>query len=192
MRILPAMLIVLLLAPTAASEAPPTPFEIASLCHLNRLRADPAAEAELLADLATVLPELADGDIDLAMFRRELAAYGSVPPMVMESAALTAARNHSRYMALHSIGHGEDPAREGFTGRDLGARLQRVAFSGKPGAENVLRSARDPMHGHLAFVIDWETGPAACSRSAVTGWPCSNPASTWSASAPPPTASTTP
>ncbi|MDA3960761.1 MAG: CAP domain-containing protein [Planctomycetota bacterium] len=146
--------VLVLAAPSAALE--PNDFETASLIHLNRLRADPSAEGHAL----TLLKERYDPGIavDYALFATEMDSYQAAPPVVFDPTLITAARNHSFYMAAHAIGHGEDPDQAGFTGRDLSERLDYVMFRGTTGGENVFRDAEDPLHGHFAFTVDWGPG----------------------------------
>ena len=152
---------VLMLA-TSAAAAPgaeadplgPSPEEVELLEHVNRLRADPAAEAFAISSMgrrALDIPEY----VDLDLFIDEMLVAESAPPLVFDASLCTAARRHSRYMIAHGQGHEEDPALEHFTGRRYSDRMQAAGFDAYLSGENVFIAALNPHQAHAAFVIDW-------------------------------------
>ncbi len=136
----------------------PTPVETAGLQLMNRFRAHPAAECDLVLALA-VDPMLFDG-VDQQMFAREMRALKPAPPMAFDEHLLAAARNHSRYCILHGQRHDEAPG-EGFTGVDDKARAAHAGFTERVlWGEDVFRDARDILQAHASFLIDRGPGGA--------------------------------
>ncbi|MFH1024871.1 MAG: CAP domain-containing protein [Planctomycetota bacterium] len=143
--------------PPAASREP-TSEEALILEFMNRFRADPAA------DLERITPETSQKalgwavSIDWDMYRKEIRELKSAPPLVFNLALLDAARNHSRYMISHGLGHGEDPDKPGFTGKSFSERDAACGYKGGAGGENCFRDAKGAWASHLAFETDFGPG----------------------------------
>ncbi len=86
-----------------------------------------------------------------------MAAIRPSAPLVFDLRLLDAARKHSHYMTLHGLGHDEDPAKPGFTGRSPSDRAKAAGYNGGSG-ENCFAQAPDPWGSHLGFIIDWGPG----------------------------------
>ena len=115
----------------------PTAEETLILELINRLRADPPAEAERLGfkdDSGT-----------------ELKAMKPRPPLVMNLNLLDAARKHSYYMILNGLTHGEDKDKPGFYGVSPWERAPKSGYTGFCGAENCFRDPGDAYGSHAGF-----------------------------------------
>lgn len=133
-----------LLQLSAQDPAPaPTAEETLALELVNRMRADPAAEAKVL--LGERPREPFEG-FDRDMFQREMEALEPQPPLVLHPRLIGAARNHTAYTAAtREYGHKEVRGSELFTGEYSG---ERAAFAGYPDSHGrVLENAGSFIHG---------------------------------------------
>ncbi len=143
----------------AIYEAPdptPTAEEVMILELINRMRADPVAERDILAPEGSH-PQGVPGNVDIKMFRKEMGELTAKPPIVFNLLLLKAARRHSYYMIHNGLGHDEQEGKEGYSGKSPGDRTRAAGYPGG-GAENAFRDARDPAYSHLGFVVDWGKG----------------------------------
>ncbi len=141
----------------AVYEAPsrePSPEETQILEYMNRFRADPSAEADLIAP-----PERKDMGVDWKLFREEMKRLPKMPPLVFNLDLLDSARKHSWYMVQHGLGHVEEPGKRGFTGASPGDRVKAAGYPGFGGAENAFAGSQGPWHSHWGFVVDYGAGP---------------------------------
>ena len=132
----------------------PTPEETLILEYLNRFRADPVAEADLIAP-----PGRSGGGVDWKMFHDEMKQLKPMPPMVMNLDLLDAARKHSYYMILNGLTHVEVPGRPGFYGASPGDRIKQSGFKGGGAAENAFAGSGGPYDSHQGFIVDAGAGP---------------------------------
>jgi len=151
-------LLALSFAPAALSQDEPTEGptdqETEALALLNALRADPAGEGVAIAGLRRNAFDI-PAYVDLGMFTDEMLAYEPLPPIVFNLKLLESARNHSRYMAAHGQGHGEEPGRLHFTGERFADRAMHVGYDYRSISENVFVAGESVHQSHVAFVIDW-------------------------------------
>jgi uncharacterized protein YkwD len=143
--------------PPGAYQAPspePSPVETLLLEYINRCRANPVAEAALIRQTGDV-----PGDVDQAMFEREMRELTPAPPLAFDLALLKSARWHSYYMTQHGLGHEEVEGQAGFTGVQPWDRMQRAGYAGGGMSENAFANGRDPWYSHCGFVVDWGAGP---------------------------------
>ncbi len=137
-----------------APDREPTPGETLILELMNRFRADPSAEADLIA------PAGKKGDgVDWDMFRREMKALKPMPPLVFNLEILDAARKHSGYMIQNTMTHMEEAGKPGFTGVGPGDRMKAAGYKGFGAAENAYRDAPGPLGSHVGFIVDNGAGP---------------------------------
>lgn len=142
-----------------APDNEPTAEEIYSLELLNRFRLDPKAEAELIAPGGQKAGDTGGGrGVDYKMFYSEMLALTPAPPLVMNLNLLDAARKHSYYMIKNSLTHVEIAGNPGFVAADFGERCKLAGYQGGAMGENCFRDARDPLHGHNGFIIDYGDG----------------------------------
>ncbi len=141
-----------------APSPEPTPEETLILELINRCRADPKGDGERIAP-AGAEPRLPSATtIDFPMFRAEMAAIAASAPLVFDLRLVEAARKHSHYMILHGLGHDEDPAKPGYSGRDGSARATAAGWGRGGAAENCFRDAGDALGSHIGFIVDWGPG----------------------------------
>jgi len=126
---------------------------------INRFRADPKAEAARIAPPGAATATYSGKGVDWKMFVDEMSALKAAPPVVINLELLDAARRHSHYMILNSLGHVEDSTKPGFYAEGFGERCKKSAYAGFAGGENAFR---DPPHikgSHTGFVVDNGEGP---------------------------------
>ena len=139
--------------PYQAPDREPTPEETLVLELLNRFRANPTAEAQLL------LPEKKTGSVDWAMFVDEMKQLKPAPPLVFNLDLLDSARKHSYYMTINGLGHVEEAGKAGFTGVNPGDRVKLSGYKGMGGGEDAFAAAPDAAGSHFGFVVDIGAGP---------------------------------
>jgi len=137
-----------------ADSPEPNAAETLILECINRCRASPAEDAVRCAETPGVPHK-----VDLNMFKQEMAEAKAAPPLVFDLALLKAARWHSYYQILNGMTHDEEEGKQGFTGRDLSARVKLAGFNQAHVGENIMRNGKTPWFSHAAFVIDWGAGP---------------------------------
>jgi hypothetical protein len=160
MKTFSALLLTLVLAvqqgkgPYEPPDREPTPEETLILEYMNRFRANPLAELEIIAP-----PGKSGGGVDWKMFREEMKQLKPMPPMVFNLDLLDAARKHSYYMVLNGLGHDETPGKAGFYGAAPGDRIKLSGFKGAGWAENAFAGSGGPWDSHEGFIVDAGAGP---------------------------------
>ena len=150
--------------PYEPPDREPTPEETLILEYMNRFRADPSAEAEIIAPAGKT-----GGGVDWKMFRDEMKALKPQPPVVFNLDLLDAARKHSYYMIHNGLTHDEVAGKVGFYGASPADRIKLSGFKGGGWAENAFAGSGNAWNSHSGFLVDAGDGPAACRRSAATG-----------------------
>jgi hypothetical protein len=139
--------------PYEPPDREPTPEETLIVELMNRFRADPSAEADLIAP-----PSRTGGGIDWKMFRDEMKALKPMPPVVFNLDLLDAARKHSYYMIHNGLTHDEVAGKVGFYGAGPGDRVKLSGFKGGGWAENAFAGSGGPLDSHQGFLIDGGPG----------------------------------
>lgn len=147
-----------------AQEIEPTALETEMLELVNRLRANPQAESELMAKAG-----FAPGHVDLQMFLEEMKSEKAAQPLVFNLKLIDAARKHTQYQLKHGQGHVQEQGKEGFTGVGMMDRYREAGYSGRSGGENVFIYCKNPWQGQVAFVIDWKLEPSDGGMQAGRG-----------------------
>ena len=150
-RILLSMLVSISISNLTAQEIEPTAMETEMLELVNRLRANPQAEAELM-----IKAGMAPGHVDLKMFKEEMDKEKACQPLVFNLKLIDAARKHTKYQLINGQGHVQTQGKEGFTGVNMMDRYKEAGYSGGFGGVNVFIYSNGPWHGQVAFVIDWK------------------------------------
>ena len=149
-----AILFALAQAVYEAPQREPTPEETQILEYMNRFRADPSAEADLIAP-----PDRKDMGVDWKMFREEMKKLKPMPPLVFNLELLDSARKHSYYMIHNGLGHTEVAGKTGFTGVTPVDRVKAAGYKGGGGAENAYAGSQGAWSSHWGFVVDFGEGP---------------------------------
>lgn len=144
-----------------AASPEPTPEETLILEYMNRFRADPVKEADLI--LAQVKGQNGRGGwqsrgVDLEMFEKEMKALKPNPPLVFNLQLLDAARKHSYYMIHNGLGHDETAGKTGYTGNSFSDRCKAAGYTRGASGENCYASAPGPLGSHTGFIIDAGAG----------------------------------
>ncbi len=141
----------------------PTDEEQLYLELINRARANPIAEAELLRTTADpeVLGAYAYFNVDLNMMAAQFAALGPVPPLSLNARLSIAARLHSQDMLANNFqGHTSS------TGSNPGSRISAQGYNWVSYGENVYAASKSVWHGHAGFEVDWGNGPGGMQSPA--------------------------
>jgi hypothetical protein len=139
--------------PYEPPDREPTPEETLIVELMNRFRANPSAEADLIAP-----PGKTGGGVDWKMFRDEMKALKPMPPIVFNLDLLDAARKHSYYMIHNGLSHDETPGKVGFYGAGPGDRIKLSGFKGAGWAENAFAGSGGPLDSHDGFLVDAGAG----------------------------------
>src|SRR4029077_13684302 len=114
--------------PYEPPDREPTPEETLIVELMNRFRANPSAEADLIAP-----PGNSGGSVDWKMFRDEMKALKPMPPICFNLGLLDAARKHSYYMVHNGLTHDEVAGKIGFSGAGPGDRIKLCGLKGGGG-----------------------------------------------------------
>lgn len=140
--------------PYVPPDREPTADEVLIVELMNRFRANPSAEADLIAP-----PGKSGGGVDWKMFRDEMKALKPMPPIVINLDLLDAARKHSYYMIHNGLTHDEVAGRKGFYGAGPGDRIKSSGYKGGGWAENAFAGSSGALDSHNGFLIDAGAGP---------------------------------
>ena len=140
--------------PYEPPDREPTSEETLIVELMNRFRANPAAEADLIAP-----PGKSGGGVDWKMFRDEMKALKPMPPVVFNLDLLDAARKHSYYMIHNGLTHDEVAGKVGFYGASPADRIKSSGFKGGGWAENAFAGSGGALDSHNGFLVDAGAGP---------------------------------
>jgi len=140
--------------PYEPPDREPSPEETLIVELMNRFRANPAAEADLIAPAGK-----SGGGVDWKMFRDEMKALKPMPPVVFNLDLLDAARKHSYYMIHNGLTHEETPGKVGFYGPGPADRITLSGFKGGGWAENAFAGSAGALDSHNGFLVDAGAGP---------------------------------
>lgn len=118
---------------------------------INRTRANPGAETEILRNLPDPLIQYAYTFflVDFKVMAADLATYAPQPPLAPHRQLLQSARLHSAWM----LANAEQTHFEGNVGI-----LERVVATGYPATivgENIYAAAENPDFAHAGLEVDW-------------------------------------
>lgn len=148
----------------ASAEEPPydsgdpTDLEQLSLEYLNRARANPQAEALLLAlpSDPSIVAAYAAFRVDTNLLVAQFRAVEPAQPLAMNRFLLESGRHHSQWM----LSNRQQTHGEGTLG--AGQRLLNYGYAWDQGGgygENIFAYANSVLYGHMAFDTDWGVGP---------------------------------
>jgi len=144
---------------TPYSIGRPSDEEQFYLEYLNRMRANPTAEGQRLANTTDpdVLSAYSFFGVDLALMQSEFSTNPPVPPLAFNSQLIAAARWHSGDMYTNQYqGHSQT---NGSTVLNPGDRITASGYTWNAYGENVYSYAKSVLHGHAGFAVDWGPGP---------------------------------
>lgn len=135
----------------------PTDGEQYYLELINRARANPTAEGDLLANTTdpAVTTAYSYFGVNLAMMKSELTLLTVAPPLAMNAKLIQSARGHSDYMFNSGT---QDHT--GSNGSTIADRITAAGYSWSNLGENIFAASNSPWHGHASFEVDWGPGGA--------------------------------
>lgn len=148
----------------------PTNFEQEMLELINRARMDPQGEYDALIGTSSgatgVTAEIRSAvryfDVDLDLFREQLADFDAVAPLAWSTELKDAAQNHSELMIAFDTQSHQLPGELG-----VGARITAAGYEGwRIISENIFAYTDDPVQGHAGFYIDWGSTPTGIQTPA--------------------------
>lgn len=132
--------------------AHPDGTEQRMLWHINRARQDPAAEGQWLAvvndESGGISAARSYFAVNTSVLISEFATYAAKPPVAFDNRLYEAAKEHSDYL-ISIDGQSHDGQ---FT------RVQNAGFKYSRVAGNVFSYAKNGLHAHAGFNIDWGSG----------------------------------
>lgn len=142
-------------AVTLYSIGEPTAEEQLYLEHINRARANPAAEAALWRGTTDpdVLSAYNGFVVDLNLMVTQISALAPAQPLSFNVQLLSSARRHTRDMFT-----GAFQSHVGSDGSNPGSRITGAGYAWTTYGENVFAYARSVTHGHAGFEVDWGGG----------------------------------
>jgi hypothetical protein len=144
---------------TPYSIGQPTDEEQLYLEYLNRMRANPTAEGQRLANTTDtdVLSAYSFFSVDLSLMQSEFSTNAPVPPLAFNGQLIAAARWHSGDMYTNQYqGHSQT---NGAVVLSPGDRITANGYTWNAYGENVYSYAKSVLHGHAGFAVDWGPGP---------------------------------
>jgi hypothetical protein len=154
----------------AAMAAPPSATEQLWLEMINRFRAQPQAELDLLTNYATpgtgtVFAPLSSSDpgvrlaisffgVNASVLRSQFNALSAAPPLAWNSNLHNAASGHTDAMIAADVQSHQVPGEPA-----LAQRLMNAGYAYTTANENIFGFTDNVFHGHAAFLIDWGNAP---------------------------------
>lgn len=145
--------------PTLYSIGQPTDEEQLYLEYLNRMRANPTAEGNRLANTTdtSVLAAYSQFSVDLSLMEYEFSTNPAVPPLAMNAELINSARLHSEDMFTKVYqGHFETNS---MGTNNPGTRITAQGYNWSAYGENVFSFASSVFFGHAGFAVDWGNLP---------------------------------
>ena len=147
----------------------PTPFEQAMLESINRVRADPQAELDVIFSSTDPLTAFDAStqraidffDVDRTTLLNQWSQLESAAPLAWNENLIDAATTHNELMRSSDSQTHQVPGEAG-----LGDRIRAAGYQLTRATENVYAFAANHIHGHAGFVVDWGEGPGGIQSPA--------------------------
>lgn len=134
----------------AWSHGDPSALEQQLLEQIQRARANPGGEIDLLLQVAGVPTAMKQFDVDEAQLRSDFKMYSPVPPLSFDARLMASARGHSEDMAANGF-----QEHTGSDGKTFDQRIDDAGYDWSFASENVFAYAESVSYCHAAFLIDW-------------------------------------
>jgi hypothetical protein len=118
---------------------------------VNRTRANPRAETEILRQLPDPLIQFAHSFflVDFRVMAADMETYSPQPPLAPHRLLLQSARGHSQWMLANSTqSHVQGTV-------DILARVLATSYPVAIVGENIYASSEGPEHAHAGLEVDW-------------------------------------
>ncbi|MCM8534442.1 MAG: CAP domain-containing protein [Lentisphaeraceae bacterium] len=135
-----------------SENSTPTDQETKLLELINRFRAQPTREAKFILEQINI-PDF----VDKELFLEEISSLKPQQPLFFDRRLIQAARSHNKYQMLHGQGHTQEKGKQGFTGKNIKRRINKVGLTAQllGSGENTYMFAQNLFHAQAAFIIDW-------------------------------------
>jgi hypothetical protein len=145
--------------PAVPAADPTTPWDVGEwtdaeqlvLERINRTRASPLAETQILRQLPDPLIQFAYSFflVDFTVMAADMASYSPQPPLAPHRLLLQSARGHSQWML-------DNASQSHFQGTvDILARVLATTYPVAIVGENLYAAAEGPEYAHAGLEVDW-------------------------------------
>ncbi len=119
---------------------------------INRARANPAAEGQMLAGISDpeILRYYSHYAVDTNKLRSDFAGYQAQPPLALNAKLMASSRGQSLDQAAHGFqGH------DGSNGTHFDTRITDAGYEWSAIGENVYSYVETPFFGYVGMLTDW-------------------------------------
>ena len=134
----------------AWSHGDPSPLEQELLELIQRARANPTDEVDLLLAVPGVLGAMQQFNVDEQQLRDDFATYVAVPPLSFDVRLMESSRFHSEDMAKNGF-----QEHDGSAGESFDQRIDKVGYKWSFLSENIFAYANSVPYCHAGFMVDW-------------------------------------
>ena len=132
------------------SHGDPTALEQELLELIQRARANPQAEVDLLLVVPGVKSAMAQFNVEEQKLRDDFATYPAVAPLSFDAHLMESSRFHSQDMA--TVGFQEH---DGSAGESFDQRIDAAGYKWSFLSENIFAYAESVPYCHAGFMVDW-------------------------------------
>ncbi len=143
------------------SHGDPTALEQELLELVQRARANPTQEVDLLLVVPGVKSAMQQFEVDEQKLRDDFATYQAVPPLSFDMHLMESSRFHSQDMA--TVGFQEH---DGSAGESFDQRIDKAGYKWSFLSENIFAYAESVPFCHAGFMVDWGN-PEPGHRNAI-------------------------
>lgn len=138
-------------APAEAwSHGDPTPLEQELLERVQRARANPTGEVDLLLTVPGVQSAMAQFNVDEQKLRDDFNSYSPVPPLSFDAHLMESSKFHSDDMVTN-----EFQEHDGSAGETFDQRITNAGYDWGFVSENIFAYAESVDYCHAGFMVDW-------------------------------------
>ncbi|MFO0586189.1 MAG: CAP domain-containing protein [Polyangiaceae bacterium] len=134
----------------AWSHGDPSALEQSLLELVQRARANPAGEVDLLLTVPGVPGAMKQFNVDEQQLRDDFATYAPVPPLSFDAHLMESSRFHSEDMAKNGF---QD--HDGSAGESFDQRITDAGYDWSFVSENIFAYAKSVAYCEAGFLIDW-------------------------------------
>ncbi len=134
----------------AWTHGDPSPLEQELLELVQRARANPGGEVDLLLEVPGVLGAMQAFNVDEQTLRDDFTTYSPVPPLSFDARLMESSRFHSEDMAKNGF-----QEHDGSAGESFDQRIDKAGYKWSFLSENIFAYAKSVPYCHAGFMVDW-------------------------------------